>query len=163
MRPLDLGKANASGVNRTQGRDEAFWARVDRSGKCWIWTGATSAGYGVFKFRGTRILAHRYSIQRLTGQSAAGTMVDHLCRNKACVNPQHLRLATNGENQQNLRGARSSSKSGVLGVHWEPRKNRWEAEVQADGRRVRKHFLTLDEAEAWAIETRQELHGVPRP
>lgn len=148
-------------------RDEAFWMRVDKGPDCWQWTGSTTTrGYGVFKYKSERTYAHRHSLELALGESLGERMVDHLCHNSLCVNPRHLRPASNSENQQNLRGAKSSSKSGVLGVSWEPprggRVGGWVAEVKADGVRYRKRFDSIESADRWAQETRARYHHVPK-
>lgn len=65
-------------------------------GNCWIWTGATlKGGYGVYS--GTT--AHRFSYQIVNGKIENKKMhVDHLCRVRNCVNPEHLELVTAKEN-----------------------------------------------------------------
>jgi len=68
-------------------------ARIDASGVCWEWTGAKSEGYGVIG-RGGRgegnALTHRVMWEQLVGRIPEGLDVDHLCRNRACCNPDHL-------------------------------------------------------------------------
>ena len=68
---------------------EAFWAYVDLQGpcECWPWRGAIrSDGYG--RYRDSN--AHRAAYLLLRGPVPAGLVLDHLCRNRACVNPDHL-------------------------------------------------------------------------
>lgn len=90
--------------------DEArFWRKVnkdDPSG-CWLWTGAKYRGYGYFRVERKGIRAHRYSYELVKGNIPSGLILDHLCRNKACVNPQHLEPVTIGENV--LRGTAPSA------------------------------------------------------
>lgn len=82
-------------VKRT-GTLESFWKRVDKTGECWNWTGyVIKSGYGQIATRkrptasGTR-LAHRVAYELEVGPIAEGMHLDHLCRNKICVNPEHL-------------------------------------------------------------------------
>ncbi|RBY82659.1 HNH endonuclease signature motif containing protein [Blastococcus sp. TF02A-26] len=72
-----------------------FWAKVDRSGECWLWTGAvTSAGYGSWSSDGHRLSPHRVTYEAVHGPIPDGLQIDHLCRVRLCVNPQHLEAVT---------------------------------------------------------------------
>ena len=75
--------------------------RVEDSG-CWVWTGSTRKGYGKISVDGKSEQAHRASYEAHVGAIPAGLTIDHLCRNKACINPAHLEPVTN---QENLRRA----------------------------------------------------------
>lgn len=68
---------------------DLFFAKVD-VGDCWQWTGATDRGYGKFYARYKTVRAHRWLYEQLVGPVAGDLMLDHLCRNRACVNPDHL-------------------------------------------------------------------------
>ena len=80
---------------------ENFWSKVSRSGVdcCWEWTGPLNAkGYGRFHANGASEMAHRTAV-RLEGRDIpVGMEVDHICRNRRCVNPDHLRVVTHREN-----------------------------------------------------------------
>lgn len=72
-----------------------FWQKVDIRApeECWPWTGghSTRGGYGVMKFAGKLDNAHRIAMM-VSGKSIEdGHWVDHMCRNRGCVNPYHLR------------------------------------------------------------------------
>lgn len=79
---------------------DRFWSLVAKAdGQCWEWRGAkTNQGYGTFaRTHGTRV-AHRISWELTRGPIPDGLTIDHLCRNRGCVNPSHLEPVTNREN-----------------------------------------------------------------
>jgi len=79
-----------------------FWADVQVGGsdECWPWTGVlTDEGYGRFWVsRSSRPMAHRVAYQALVGPVPDGMQLDHLCRNRACCNPEHLEPVSSAEN-----------------------------------------------------------------
>lgn len=67
-----------------------FWGKVDKTNSCWMWMGTIhSTGYGHFKLDKKNLKAHRISYLLTYGDFPV-LPLDHLCRNRACVNPIHL-------------------------------------------------------------------------
>lgn len=97
---------------------ERFAAKyaVNEESGCWQWTAARSSnGYGKIQVHaGTQSsdYAHRVSYELHVGPIPAGLVIDHLCRNKLCVNPAHLEPVTARENV--LRGTGPSAKCAAM-------------------------------------------------
>lgn len=80
---------------------ERFWSKVDTGGRCWIWLASVSpSGYGKFRLSDPRrlVAAHRFAYELEVGPIPEGLDLDHLCRNRGCVNPAHLEPVTRSEN-----------------------------------------------------------------
>ena len=153
-----LGKELRPLVGKALTIEQRFWAKVEKTPGCWTWKGSTDGkGYAQIRVNDRIVLAHRLSFEWVHGSIPDGMFIDHICHNRKCVRPDHCRLATNAENQMNLLGARSHSKSGVRGVWWRADKRRWVAEARMYGK---KHWIgmykTLEEADRAATEWRRQ-------
>ena len=76
---------------------ERFWGRIQKTKTCWNWMAGLARGYGIFSIGYKTYLAHRISFELKNGD-IKGKDLDHLCRNRKCVNPEHLEIVTKGEN-----------------------------------------------------------------
>lgn len=85
-------------------RDFARWLhKVKRAGPedCWEWQGSVSTnGYGRFRYGGKWGYAHRYSYEYFKGEIKDSEEVDHVCRHRNCVNPEHLRAIPRRSNRR---------------------------------------------------------------
>ena len=89
-----------------------FWSKVNKHGPipkhrpelgcCWLWTACKSAkGYGRFMVGGKRVaFAHRFAYELVVGKIPDGEELDHLCRNRSCVRPSHMKPGTHAENMR---------------------------------------------------------------
>lgn len=100
------GKDCASRGGRFVPFEERFWAKVNKTEGCWLWTGTTTPfGYGQIWYtlpngRQTMARAHKLSYQMLVGPVPKGLGVLHRCDVPTCVNPAHLFLGTAKENME---------------------------------------------------------------
>ena len=149
---------------------ERFWRRVNKSGECWIWEGATTkAGYGILG-AGTGkslVYAHRLSWQLANGSIPVGLFVCHRCDRRSCCNPSHLFIGTAQDNNSDIanKGRGRKSKSGLpfgVVVDHPERKGRRKffAQVKANGKaRIGGYFATPEEAHKSAVALKAQLRG----
>lgn len=75
-------------------------ASIVQRGSCWVWTKGTDLkGYARFRDdHGKKVAVHRFAYEAFRGRIPDGLVIDHLCRNPSCCNPEHLEPVTNAEN-----------------------------------------------------------------
>lgn len=93
-----VGQVEATRVMGTAAERLAAYTVTMPSG-CIEWTGSRDKlGYGHMAFNGRPALVHRVNYELFVGPIPDGLVLDHLCRNPPCVNPEHLEAVTQGEN-----------------------------------------------------------------
>lgn len=96
-------------MTRRKNDDDRIWPHVVPTGFCWLWTGGTTDGYGNVRRNGQSQRVHRVVYELLIGPIPEGTEIDHLCRVRACCNPDHLEPVARVVN--NARGQSPSSRN----------------------------------------------------
>lgn len=113
---------------------------IQESG-CWEWIASINgAGYGQVRIRGRTFAAHRVSYSIHKGELDLELVIDHMCRNRKCVNPEHLRQVTPKTNTlENSEGvsAKNKKKTHCWRGHEFNEKNTWKAKGKYGGRHCR--------------------------
>lgn len=100
-------------ISLTQQQAERFWSYVEKTeGGCWNWQRPLDNGYGNFYIGKLGVRAHRVAYTLVKGTLPDDKVIDHLCRNRACVNPEHLELVTVQINT--LRGVGPSAQAALV-------------------------------------------------
>lgn len=95
------GDALGSKLYRKRGSslDEKLKTGVSKTPQCWFWLGTTNEdGYGFIRLDGKTLAAHRVYYEHYVGPIPEGLEIDHLCKNRSCVRPEHLEPVTHLEN-----------------------------------------------------------------
>lgn len=139
-----------------------FLLRVEKNPEtgCWDWTGNVDRlGYGRLSNKKGSTFAHRIAFEIFFGPIPDGRELDHVCRNRACANPWHLRLATHSENLRNT-VAKANSKSGLKGVSWHKVSGKWAARIMVNRKMISLgYFHDPLEAHRAYCDAAKTVHG----
>jgi hypothetical protein len=144
-----------------------FFSKVTKQENCWLWTACRyTTGYGKFSVKNPNVAgprwipvpAHRWSYEYAKGPIPDGLQIDHICRVRSCVNPDHLRAVTSKQNHENTVAWPTNNSSGLRGVTWHKHSRSWHVQVQHNGKKHSGgYFKDLGEAERAAIALRNQL------
>lgn len=114
----DPGSTLASGARKQEPVERLMRHVSVSSDGCWLWTGALAGGgYGKGWSNGRTVLAHRWAYQLLVGAVPEGLELDHLCRVRRCVNPEHLEPVTASVNVLRSTGPAVAGRHNAIKTH----------------------------------------------
>lgn len=160
-RSLNYAKGKEKGLDLERARAE-FWKHVnvtDNPAQCWEWAKAPHPeGHGTYWQNNVSYHAHVVSYLLAEGEVPSDKVIDHKCRNRICVNPNHLHAVTRKQNTENI-DLYKNNPSGYRGVT--PRKGyaKWRARVGHNGAIIHVgDYDSPEEANEAVVKARIELH-----
>jgi hypothetical protein len=140
------------GARRREFEEGLRLARAGWQG-CIEWRGAvTGSGYGYLWASGKVRHVHILAWEAVNGPIPAGLELDHICRNRLCFNPAHLRLATRSQNAAYAPKRRGGYRSCFKGVEWRSRPPPWRARLRSGGKLIYLGCFPTEEAAARAYD-----------
>lgn len=140
---------------------EQFWAKVDKTATCWLYTGYLTKGYGRVMVNSKRYMIHRYVYEKFLGLIPDGLEIDHLCRIRNCVNPDHLEAVTrlvNNYRIPNYQGNRTHCKYG----HPLEKREKYGRFCRTCTRKTQREFLRVKRAKMRATCTEEDISSIER-
>lgn len=132
--------------------------------ECVEWQGSVATnGYGRFKLMGRHHQAHRLSYELLVGPIPPGLVIDHLCKNKRCINPEHLEAVTNVENLMRGEGIQARNKRKTHCNHGHPLSGDNLHISATTGERICKACRRVSQRKSDARRRRQHREANPLP
>lgn len=141
---------------------ERLAARTEWQGDCLVLTSSIlSNGYGSIRADAPsrkNLKAHRVAYELKYGAIPDGLVIDHICRNRSCVNPEHLRPVTKKQNSENRSRVNMDTASHVRGVHLNKKAKLWGVRVKHNGvTHWGGYFKSVEEADRVATDLRNSL------
>lgn len=138
-----------------------WWNNVEVTPHCWNWKGYVNPkGYGRVKTpypEKKTVVVHRYVYKLLVGEIPKGYELDHLCHNRSCVNPTHLRPVTSSQNSQNFDPKKVRNRTGARNVTL-TKSGKYQVVVYRGGKfHYGGTYDALDKAKQVASELRNKL------
>jgi hypothetical protein len=119
--------------------EDRFWAKVDKTDTCWIWTeGVDKDGYGKTTWGGMHVRTHRLAYELTYGPIPEGFLLLHSCDTPRCVRPDHL---TPGTQQDNIRDRDAKGRASSGDRHWSQR-------ADAKAAREREIYAQIERTES---------------
>ncbi len=144
----------------TGAQRERFWLRVEKSSTCWLRQGTLfqNGRYGRFKANGRDTVAHLFSYEDMYGRVPSGLELDHLCRIRHCVRPDHLEAVTHAVNEQRSPISPSGINAKKVSCHRGHPLAGANLFIRGDGRRQRRRCISTHQKRLRSTAAYRKYH-----